>query len=142
MRLVPETFGARIHVPDLRELLRQRFTGLVARRSDRVKLEVSEMKFMVGQVTHHRLFDYRGAVVEAHPAFQLTTEWYDKVARTRPPKDKPWYRVLVHGTRDVTYVAERNLEEDRSGEAIAHPLLGQFFDSFRDGYYSRGPRVS
>ena len=100
------------------------------------------MKFMVGQVTHHRLFDYRGVVVEAHPAFQLTIEWYDKVARTRPPKDKPWYRVLVHGTRGVTYVAERNLEEDRSGEAIAHPLLGQFFDSFRDGYYSRGPRVN
>ena len=54
------------------------------------------MKFMVGQVTHHRLFDYRGVVVEAHPAFQLTIEWYDKVARTRPPKDKPWYHVLVH----------------------------------------------
>jgi heat shock protein HspQ len=101
-----------------------------------------EMKFMIGQVVHHRLFDYRGVIVEAHPTFHHTDEWYRKVARTRPSKDKPWYRVLVHRTPDVTYVAERNLEEDRSGEPIAHPLLQPFFDSFQDGYYSRGPRVS
>lgn len=100
------------------------------------------MKFMAGQVVHHRLFDYRGVVVEAHLTFQQTDEWYRTVARTRPPKDDPWYRVLVHGTCNVTYVAERNLEADCSGNPIAHPLLGSFFDSLQDGYYSRGLGVS
>ncbi|MEE8508552.1 MAG: hemimethylated DNA-binding YccV-like domain-containing protein, partial [Myxococcota bacterium] len=36
-----------------------------------------------------------------------------------------------------TYVAERNLEEDTSGEPIRHPLLEQFFDDFRGGLYVR-----
>ena len=53
-------------------------------------------KFSIGQIIHHRLFDYRGVIVDVDPDFQNSDEWYDQVARSRPPKDKPWYRVLVH----------------------------------------------
>ena len=98
---------------------------------------VSPPKFTVGQVVHHKLFRYRGVVVDIDPTFSLSEEWYDQVARSRPPKDEPWYRVLVGGAVHETYVAQRNLEQDDSGAPIEHPLLGVFFDSFEDGHYVR-----
>ena len=29
--------------------------------------------------------------------FAGSDEWYEEVARSRPPKDQPWYHVLVDG---------------------------------------------
>jgi heat shock protein HspQ len=80
-------------------------------------------KFTVGQVVHHKLFDYRGVIIDVHPCFDLTDAWYDAVARSRPPKDQPWYRVLPDGASHETYVAERNLEADDSGKAVRHPEI-------------------
>jgi len=97
--------------------------------------ELKRARFAVGQLVHHRLFDYRGVVYDVDPQFLGTEEWYQQVATSRPPKDRPWYRVLVHGSIHETYVAERNLEPDASGEPIAHPLIDTHFDDFRDGVY-------
>ncbi len=92
-------------------------------------------KFSPGQIIHHRRFDYRGVIVDVDPEFQGSEEWYEKMARSRPPKDEPWYRVLVHDNPIETYVAEQNLEEDHSGQAINHPYVQQFFSSLQDGKY-------
>ena len=62
---------------------------------------------------------------------------YEQVARSRPPKQTPWYHVLVDGAQHTTYVAERNLEIDPSGESVSHPLLDYYFDDFREGRYRR-----
>jgi len=35
----------------------------------------------------------------------------------------------------MTYVAERNLEPDLSGEPLHHPLLTQYFSGFEEGLY-------
>ena len=94
-----------------------------------------EPKFGIGQLIHHRRFDYRGVVVDVDPEFQGSDEWYEQMATSRPPRDAPWYHVLVDGAQHSTYVAERNLEADDSGDQIEHPALGQFFDSFHDGRY-------
>jgi heat shock protein HspQ len=95
----------------------------------------STSRFSVGDVVHHRLFDYRGVVVDVDPFFMLTDEWYESVARSRPPKDEPWYHVLVDRTSQNTYVAERNLEADNNGEPIVHPLLDSRFQRFECGRY-------
>ncbi len=92
-------------------------------------------KFSIGQLVHHKLFDYRGVIVDVDPTFQGSDEWYETVARSRPPKDRPWYHVLVHDANHNTYVAERNLEADRSGQPINHPLVGQCFSGFAHGAY-------
>jgi heat shock protein HspQ len=92
-------------------------------------------RFHIGQLVHHKLFDYRGVVVDADPVFSGSDAWYDQVARSRPPKDEPWYRVLVHGSDHETYVAERNLENDATGEPVQHPLVGEFFGKLHDGRY-------
>jgi hemimethylated DNA binding protein len=44
--------------------------------------------------------------------------------------------VLVDGSDQVTYVAERNLDADETGIPIQHPLLNEVFNEFRQGYYS------
>ncbi len=92
-------------------------------------------RFAVGDLVHHRLFDYRGVVVDVDPRFMLADEWYEDVARSRPPKDKPWYHVLVHNSTHNTYVAERNLQADMSTEPIQHPLIELQFNGFRNGRY-------
>ena len=51
--------------------------------------------FHIGQLVLHAKFGYRGVVFDVDPVFQLSDEWYEQVARSRPPKDRPWYHVLV-----------------------------------------------
>ena len=92
-------------------------------------------KFQVGELIHHKRFDYRGVVVDVDASFSGTEEWYNTMARSNPPKDEPWYHVLVHQAEHSTYVAERTLETDLTGEPVAHPFLNQFFDALRDGVY-------
>lgn len=95
------------------------------------------VKFSIGELVHHRLFDYRGVIVDVDRNFQATEEWYVLVARSRPPKNKPWYHVLVHGSDHSTYVAEQNLEADEIGEPISHPMTDHFFANFENGRYLR-----
>lgn len=102
----------------------------------------TQAKFSVGDLVQHRLFDYRGVIVDVDPIFMLSDEWYEQIARSRPPKDQPWYRVLVHNSKDETYVAERNLAQDPSFEPIEHPLLSKFFTDFDDGHYVSGQRIN
>jgi len=92
-------------------------------------------RFGIGQVVHHRRFNYRGVIVDVDPVFQGSEAWYELMAKSRPPKDRPWYHVLPHGASHRTYVAERNLEPDPEGAQIEHPELGRFFQAFHNGQY-------
>ena len=92
-------------------------------------------RFSVGQIVHHRLFGYRGVIFDADDSFQGTDEWYDNVARTHPPRDMPWYHVLVHGSNLTTYVAERNLEPEADLSPIENPYTEHFFADQINGVY-------
>lgn len=100
-------------------------------------INITRTKFSVGQLVHHRLFGYRGVVFDVDRNFQGTDEWYEHVARSRPPKDKPWYHLLVDGHTHTTYVAERNLEADEVLAPVDHPLVERFFSQFENGGYVR-----
>ncbi|HDP89024.1 MAG TPA: heat shock protein HspQ [Thioalkalivibrio sp.] len=91
--------------------------------------------FFPGQLVRHRRFGYRGVVYDVDPVFDKSDAWYEAMADTRPPKDRPWYRVLVDGQPVTTYVAERNLEPDDSSTPIRHPLVEAFFTGFDAGVY-------
>ena len=93
-------------------------------------------RFYIGQIVRHRLFGYRGVIYDVDPRFMLSDEWYEQVALSRPPKDRPWYHLLVDGAEHTTYVAERNLrasEDDSS--PIRHPLIDDYFDRFDGDRY-------
>ncbi len=91
--------------------------------------------FAIGQLVHHRLFNYRGVIIDVDPCFMLSDEWYQEVAKSRPPKDQPWYRVLVHNAVHETYVAESNLMPEADEGPVNHPEIPLYFDDFQDGRY-------
>ena len=92
-------------------------------------------RFFVGELIRHRLFDYRGVIIDVDPYFMLTDEWYELMAKSRPPKDRPWYRVLVHNSNHETYVAEQNLAAYTDGEPVNHPEIDNYFQGFKNGRY-------
>lgn len=92
-------------------------------------------RFHVGQVVRHGKFFYRGVVVNVDPVFSGTEKWYDEVARSRPPRDRPWYHVIAEESPAIRYVAERHLEADATGEPVRNPLVNEFFSGFSEGVY-------
>jgi heat shock protein HspQ len=102
----------------------------------------SEIHFYVGQIVRHTRFDYRGVIVDVDGEFEGTEEWYDLVARSRPPRDKPWYHVLVDGSDQMTYVAERHLEVDNTCEPVFHPDVNAFFDEFKNCSYQSRRKIN
>ena len=94
-------------------------------------------KFSVGQLVSHKLFDYRGVVVDVDPFFKGTEQWYQGMAKSKPPRDQPWYHVLVDGQNINTYVAERNLEADDNIMPVNHYEIGLHFERLGEtGYIS------
>ena len=103
--------------------------------------EVTELtgSFHIGQIVTHRRFGYRGVVFDVDPRFMLSEEWYKQVARSRPPKNRPWYHVLVDSTNQTTYVAERNLQAATDRNRIRSPLIEDYFQAFNGEFYE--PRI-
>jgi heat shock protein HspQ len=97
----------------------------------------ARLNYSVGQLIRHNKLGYRGVIVRCDHEYCGTEEWYDAVAGSHPPKNQPWYEVLVDGSDSVTYVAERNLEEDAHVYAVEHPLVDHFFSRFVQGRYFR-----
>lgn len=93
------------------------------------------MHFQIGQQVQHLLFKYRGLIFDVDAVFSGTDEWYEQMAKSLPPKDAPWYHILVHEADHTTYVAERNLEPYSGKGYIDHPNLDAYFDGFKDGTY-------
>ena len=98
-------------------------------------LLMREAKFYIGQIVWHKLFDYRGVIIDVDFHFLGSEEWYEDVALSRPPKDQPWYHVLVDNATHQTYVAERNLTVSETIAPINHPLIDEVFDGMKNGYY-------
>jgi heat shock protein HspQ len=98
---------------------------------------MADVEFSVGQLIRHVRFGYRGVVFDVDLTFQGSNAWYDQVARSRPPKDQPWYHVLPDGAEHTTYVAERNLHADPEPRPLEHPMLDDLFAGFEDGRYQR-----
>jgi heat shock protein HspQ len=109
---------------------------------NREALMDNNILFSIGQLVTHQLFHYRGVVIDVDPYFMLSDQWYDIVAKSRPPKDQPWYRVLVHNASHQTYVAQRNLIPDSSDEPINHPEVNEYFSDFSKGKYVLGAKIN
>ena len=103
--------------------------------------EVPEVtgNFHIGQIVTHRRFGYRGVIYDVDPRFMLSEQWYEQVARSRPPKDRPWYHVLVDNADQTTYVAERNLSVAADRQPIRSPLIDSYFQGFNGEFYE--PRI-
>jgi len=90
-------------------------------------------QFAPGQVVRHRRFGYRGLIFDVDAKFSQSPEWYEIMAETQPPKDRPWYHVLVDGEKHTTYVSEENLLECLEIDTFDHPLMKQLFRVRKSG---------
>ena len=50
---------------------------------------MAKAEFKSGQIITHKLFNYRGVILKVDQTFKLTDEWYEIMAKSKPPKDKP-----------------------------------------------------
>ena len=94
--------------------------------------------FNIGDVVKHRLYKFRGVIVDIDPEFSNSEEWYLSIPKeTRPRKDQPFYHLLAEST-DVTYeayVSEQNLLLDKSKEPVKHPLIEEIFSGKKGANY-------
>ena len=93
-------------------------------------------KFHLGQIIEHKNFGYRGVIYDVDAEFSGTDIWYKHVAKSQPPKDEPWYHVLVDGSDATTYVAERNILTTDNTSEINHPLVDMYFLNFSSDRYN------
>lgn len=99
-------------------------------------MHTKQAKHNVGRIVHHKLFDYRGVIVDVDPCFQNSDQWYNLMARSKPAKEQPWYHVLVDNTDFITYVAEQNLDADQDQlSPIHHPDVKNYFEPKHTGAY-------
>ncbi len=100
-------------------------------------IHIASAKFSIGERVNHALLEYRGLVMDVDPFFQHKESLSQEVLKSLPPKEQPWYHVLVHGTQQVTYVAEQALRLDRSDDDFEHPVMEILFKRDDAGHYQR-----
>lgn len=96
---------------------------------------VAKVKLQRGALIIHKLYGYRGVIVACDMKCQAGDKWYFS-NKTQPPRNQPWYHVLVDQSGGLsTYVAQSNLELDSNSDPIDHPRLANYFSEFKNGVY-------
>ncbi|CAM4444207.1 MAG: Heat shock protein HspQ [Legionellaceae bacterium] len=96
--------------------------------------------FTLGQLIHHKIFGFRGVIIDVDAYYQGTDQWYATTQLNFPNKKQPWYHILVHGGIHQAYVAEEFIELDFNIEPIDHPDLDYYFTHFKNGIYNKRSR--
>ena len=102
-------------------------------------MNVTNTQFSIGQVVRHRVYAFRGVIVDVDPEFNNTEEWWLSIPEdVRPRKDQPFYHLLAENdeTTYEAYVSEQNLLVDESGEPINHPQVAEVFGEFLGSSYA------
>ena len=102
-------------------------------------MSITSTQFAIGQVVKHRIYDFRGVIVDVDPEFANTEEWWLAIPEgVRPRKNQPFYHLLAENesTSYEAYVSEQNLLLDESGEPVNHPQIAEVFGEFRGDSYA------
>jgi len=102
-------------------------------------MNIRKTQFAIGQVVRHRVYPFRGVIVDVDPEFNNAEEWWQSIPEeVRPRKDQPYYHLLAENedTTYVAYVSEQNLLVDKSGQPVNHPQVAQVFGEFLGDSYA------
>ena len=94
--------------------------------------------FNIGDVVKHRLYKFRGVIVDIDPEFSNTEEWYQSIPEeSRPRKDQPFYHLLAENSETFysAYVSQQNLLPDSESGPIHHPDVDSLFCDVLNGRY-------
>ncbi len=102
-------------------------------------MSITNTQFTIGQVVRHRIYEFRGVIVDVDPEFCNSEEWWLSIPEEiRPRKDQPFYHLLAENesTAYEAYVSEQNLLLDETGEPVSHPEVAEVFGEFLGSRYA------
>ena len=97
-----------------------------------------EPLFNIGDIVKHRIYPFRGVIVDVDPEFSNTEEWYQSIpAEIRPSRDQPYYHLMAENTETfyTAYVSQQNLVDDGDNGPLEHPDLDEIFTGMEKGKY-------
>ena len=110
-----------------------------------IKKKVSKNPmFNIGDIVKHRIYPFRGVIVDVDPEFSNTEEWYQSIpADLRPSKKQPFYHLMAENSETFysAYVYQQNIIMDSDNGPVDHPDLEQMFSGIQKGKYLLKPQV-
>ena len=106
--------------------------------SDDKDLIIVSPKFNIGDIVKHKLYPFRGVIVDIDPIFSNTDEWYEAIpTELRPLKNQPFYHLLAENSETFysAYVSQQNLLSDSESGPINHPEISDLFSDVNNGKY-------
>ena len=94
--------------------------------------------FNIGDIVKHRIYPFRGVIVDVDPEFSNTEEWYQSIpAEIRPSRNQPYYHLMAENTETfyTAYVSQQNLVDDGDNGPLEHPDLDEIFSGMEKGKY-------
>ena len=94
--------------------------------------------FNIGDIVKHRVYPFRGVIVDVDPEFSNTEEWYQSIpAEIRPSRKQPYYHLMAENTETfyTAYVSQQNLVGDGENGPLEHPDLEEIFSGMNHGKY-------
>ncbi len=94
--------------------------------------------FNIGDIVKHRIYPFRGVIVDVDPEFSNTEEWYQSIpAEIRPSRNQPYYHLMAENTETfyTAYVSQQNLVGDGENGPLEHPDLEEIFSGMNHGKY-------
>ena len=95
-------------------------------------------RFNIGDIVKHRIYPFRGVIVDVDPEFSNTEEWYQSIpAEIRPSREQPYYHLMAENTETfyTAYVSQQNLVGDGENGPLEHPDLEEIFSGMDHGKY-------
>ena len=105
--------------------------------SKKIKI-YKEPLFNIGDIVKHRIYPFRGVIVDVDPEFSNTEEWYQSIpAEIRPSRQQPYYHLMAENTETfyTAYVSQQNLVGDGENGPLEHPDLEEIFSGMDHGKY-------
>lgn len=92
-------------------------------------------KFNIGDLVFHTRFGYRAVIIDVDPLFQASGRYNPQAFKREFSIRNPWYRLLVDGSSQMTYVEECCLVLDKSQLAVDNPQVDLYLERQHDGYH-------
>ena len=113
--------------------------NLTSKSNSSKKIKVSKHPlFNIGDIVKHRIYPFRGVIVDVDPEFSNTEEWYQSIpAEIRPSRQQPYYHLMAENTETfyTAYVSQQNLVGDGENGPLEHPDLEEIFSGMDHGKY-------
>lgn len=113
--------------------------NLASKSNSSKKIKVSKHPlFNIGDIVKHRIYPFRGVIVDVDPEFSNTEEWYQSIpAEIRPSREQPYYHLMAENTETfyTAYVSQQNLVGDGENGPLEHPDLEEIFSGMDHGKY-------